>query len=709
MNWVGLTAAIAACAAAGAASAQDASAPAPAETPPVQTGESSTAAAADGVIVFNPDYFASAQPQSAMDMVNRVPGFQFDGGDSVRGFGGAAGNVLIDGQRPASKRDVLESVLRRVPATTVERIELIRGGAPGIDMQVKSVIVNVVRKTGASSQALFAVASSFLPDGRVLPAMRVEGSRRWDGKFVEGSVLLYTFLDDGAGEGPRVVFDPAGNVIQRSFADETADGYGIETKGSFETPVMGGKFRVNAAFKSERYEYELDDRTRDPAPFRFTVEDQSDINWETELGVQWERQLSPNTTLEVLAIQQFRDTDLVSVYDDPFDTSTFTAESFSGESIARAKLRYRHSETLSFEGGGEIAYNFLERDIAYVENGAPIALPAASVKVEEQRAEGFGTATWRATPELTVEAGAKVEYSILSQSGDTNLEKEFVYPKPRLFVTWAPNEANQFRLRIEREVGQLNFGDFVSSATLSTGVVTAGNADLEPAKAWVGEIAYERRFWGKGALVLTARHEAIEDVVDRIPVVDPSTCPLVGGVPDLTSPLCTVFSGVGNIEEATNNVLSANLTVPLDRFRVPNGLLTFGGSWQDSEVVDPTTGEERRISGQRPFNGQVTFSQDLPQWRLTWGADAYLGWEETYYNVDQIERYELDTFVKLWTEWKFRPNMQIRVEASNLTSRPFTREREVFAGRRDTAPLVFSENRELKFDPFLYVRFRRTW
>lgn len=704
MKLAGLTVAMAALAAAGATHAQET------QTPPTPPPDGAVAAAdAEGILVFEPAYFASAQPQSAMDMVLRVPGFQFDGGDSVRGFGGAAGNVLIDGQRPASKRDVLEAVLRRVPASTVERIELIRGGAPGIDMQGKSVIVNVVRKTGASSQALFAVASSFLPDGRELPAARLEGSRRWDGKFVEGSVLVYTFLDDGAGEGPRVVRDPAGTVIQRSFADETADGYGLETKGSFETPLFDGKFRVNAALKLERFEYELDDRATFPTPFRFTVEEQSDINYETELGLQWERQLAANTTLELLAIQQFRDTDLISVYEDPADTSTFLAESFAGESIARAKLRYRHSDTLSFEGGGEVAYNFLERDIAYSENGTPIPLPAASVKVEEQRVEGFGTATWRASPQLTIEAGAKVEYSILSQSGDTNLEKEFVYPKPRLFVTWAPNEANQFRFRAEREVGQLNFGDFVSSASLSTGVVLAGNADLEPAKAWVLEGAWERRFWGKGALVLTATHERIEDVVDRIPVVDPSSCPIVGGVPDVSSPLCTVFSGVGNIDEATNNILSANLTLPLDRFRVPGGQIRFAGTWRDSEVADPTTGEERRISGQRPFSGEVNFSQDISKWRLNWGADAFFGWEETYYNVDQIESYELETWLRLWAEWKVRPNLGVRVEASNLTGRPFIRDREVYAGRRDAAPLLFTENRELKFDPFLYIRIRRTW
>ena len=73
-------------------------------------------------------------------MIFRLPGFNLDTGDSgTRGFAGAAGNVLIDGDRPSSKSDSLDAVLRRISAGSVERIELIRGGAPGIDMQGRAV------------------------------------------------------------------------------------------------------------------------------------------------------------------------------------------------------------------------------------------------------------------------------------------------------------------------------------------------------------------------------------------------------------------------------------------------------------------------------------------------------------------------------------------------------------------------------------------
>ena len=67
-----------------------------------------------GVISYVPSDFAYARPNTALDMIGRLPGFSFDGGDSVRGFAGAAGNVLIDGQRPTIKTDSLGDTLNRI-------------------------------------------------------------------------------------------------------------------------------------------------------------------------------------------------------------------------------------------------------------------------------------------------------------------------------------------------------------------------------------------------------------------------------------------------------------------------------------------------------------------------------------------------------------------------------------------------------------------
>src|SRR3954471_23748652 len=83
-----------------------------------------------GITAYPAAFFADARPTNAGDMVARLPGFSLDTGQSARGFAGTAGNVLIDGARPTAKTDDLNSILNRIPAGTVERIDIIRGSAP---------------------------------------------------------------------------------------------------------------------------------------------------------------------------------------------------------------------------------------------------------------------------------------------------------------------------------------------------------------------------------------------------------------------------------------------------------------------------------------------------------------------------------------------------------------------------------------------------
>jgi hypothetical protein len=646
-----------------------------------------------GVTPYAAAFFAAAQPNSAMDMISRIPGFAFDGGSGVRGFGGAAGNVLIDGQRPATKSEGLEDSLRRIQAGQVERIDIIRGGAPGIDMQGKTVIANVVLRKDQSGQWLFGVADIFYQDGRTAPAIRFEGTQKFGGdKTFDWSVLAFTYVDDGAGEGPRSVDDASGAPIRRSLSDETGGGGGYSLKSGLKTPLTGGRLAINAKLDRDHYEWSLNDLIIAPTPGQLSVNDDQVKN-EGEVGANWERALGPKTRFEFTGLAQRSYVDFSSAFADGTGDGLFSQHSESGESIARGVLRYTASPTWSMEVGGEAAFNFLDSAIDYVENGVPVILPAANVRVEERRGELFGSSTWRLSPALSVEGGLRVEVSTISQTGDTDLERSFTYVKPRLAVTWSPTPVDQVRLRVEREVGQLDFGDFVSSVAFSTGVGTAGNADLEPSRSWTVEAVWERKFWKDGAIVLTAVHEQITDATDRVPIIGPGYA----------------FDAPGNIGDGTSDSVEVSLALPLTRIGVPGGLLRARGEWSRSEVNDPITGEARRISGQSPFEGEVNFSQDLPKYRTQWGVNTSLGFQERYYRFDQIETVELGTWVQLYAEYKPRPNLSFRVEMQNLLGRDFTRTREVFAGPRNTAGLDHVDLRPLSFDPFIYFRIRHTF
>ena len=647
-------------------------------------------AAAAGVTVYPAAWFAPTQPETALDMVGRLPGFSFEAGDDeVRGYAAASGNVLIDGRRPASKYDPLEEVLRRIPASAVERIELIRGGAPGLDMQGQTLVANVVRAKAAAVEAQVSAGLRVHADGRVLPEARAEGSRRWGDRLLEGSAYAYRLTEDEAGEGSlRSVFAD-GTVDDR--ADElTEETRGLQLSAGYEQPLGGGRLRVNGALLAERLDgEELTGASTLSDAERLTAREDT---LQGEVGLRYDRRLGPRTELEALAIQQLRRLREDELELEGGESEAARETSTSGETIARATLRFAADKRWAFEWSGEAAYNFLDGRTEAFEDDVPVELPFDEARVEELRAEATARATWRLSDNLTLEGAAALEVSRIVQSGDASLERSFLYPKPRLFLAWTPSAANQVRLRIGREVGQLDFGDFVASAELSTGTVSAGAVDLEPATAWVFEAAWEHRFAGDASLTLTLRHQEIADVVDRI---------LVEADGEL-------FDAPGNIGSGRMDELQLGLSLPLDGVGIPGGLLKGDLTWRRSAVVDPVTGEDRAIGGQEDFEGTLEFSQDLPRWRSKWGVDLELGEEEPEFRFDEVRREGTRTWVSVWAEHRPAPGWSVRVEAANLTARDSYRVRELFAGPRNLAPLEETQTRALEFSPYVFLRVRRT-
>jgi hypothetical protein len=671
-----------------------------------------TEQAATGVIRYDPSFFADLRPNTAGDMVARLPGFSLDTGAQVRGFAGAAGNILIDGDRPTSKQDNLESMLRRIPAGQVDHIDVIRGGAPGIDMQGRTVLANIILKKGGGSTGLIAASDQFVYDGRNLPAVRAEMRKKWDGgRALELAGVIGKFVDDGSGEGPRLRTDADGKLIERADVDQTAGGSQGVFNGAFDTPLAGGKFRINGQLLVQPYSFREDDTLVEPAAragFLSTERDAQD-KLQSEVGLHWERALGAKTNLETLFIQQYNTQDFTAHFYNLDDDAFFAESDTSGETIGRAVLRYRHSDKLQAEFAAEGAYNFLNAETDFIDNGAPVPLPAANVKVQEKRGEASAQATWRPTPKLQVEAGMRLEISTISSSGDVMLEKTLTYPKPRVVVTWSPNEENQLRVRAEREVGQLDFRDFVSSSALNEGdgTIRSGNPDLVPQRAWVGEVAYERRFWASGVASVTLRHSEIQDATDRVPlcIIDPATddCEVNG------SGEIDFFDAPGNIGDGRETDLILGLTVPLDKVGLKHAQLKGTGTFRRSEVTDPTTGETRRISGQHPFDYDLHFSQDLPKWKANWGVDVFNRWTETYYRFNEIDRYALKTWVTIYAEWKPQPDLSLRVEANNIGARGFQRTIAAFDGIRHGQAPAFVDDRRLEFGPIMYFRVRKTF
>jgi hypothetical protein len=170
-------------------------------------------------------------------MVARIPGFQIDGGNNVRGFAGTAGNLLIDGKRPASKSDSVDSVVSRIPAGQVDRIEVIRGGAPGIDMQGQSVVANIIVRAGNTSQQVLTLGDQiFLQGGDHLPSASYQVTRTMGRRSFDFTVSRGTNLDDSTGRGQRIRRNAAGTIISEETVGTEGDGAPYSARGSVKTP-----------------------------------------------------------------------------------------------------------------------------------------------------------------------------------------------------------------------------------------------------------------------------------------------------------------------------------------------------------------------------------------------------------------------------------------------------------------------------------------
>src|SRR3546814_7065418 len=93
------------------------------------------------------------------------------------------------------------------------------------------------------------------------------------------------------------------------------------------------------------------------------------------------------------------------------------------------------------------------------ENGVDVPLPGSDVRIRERRGEASLGATWSPADDWTIEPGLRIERSDITQSGDSPLQRGFTYAKPRLALRWDAGEADEWRLSLSREVGQLDFND----------------------------------------------------------------------------------------------------------------------------------------------------------------------------------------------------------------------------------------------------------
>jgi hypothetical protein len=572
-------------------------------------------------------------------------------------------------------------MLSRIPASQVVRVELLRGAEVAGDASGQAVLLNVVRTATAGSgvyEAGFEVTSRevFAPRGEISYS-----GRNGQFEYGVGASIFSQYRDL---PGWRLYTDAPDTLTRRAETPSPRDFREASITGNMAFPLAGGRLSANSQVNWWRFHADNDFLFFDPvdAPLNNLLTAFEESRGGLELGINYDRDIGPWSLALIGLINRARyESDELGTDRDSLGAENFNyaqdVRQDTGETILRGSLARPLGSRHRIEFGAEGAFNTLDQQLVFVlDDGsgpAPQPIPNSNVVVEEERAEVFGSHTWRPAERWSVETRLAWETSTLTFSGDANQEVELSFWKPSVQVARTFGDNNQLRFRVYRDVGQLDFGDFVSAASVADARIAGGNPDLEPQTAWRAELGSDLRFPGGAALSLTLTHHQISDVADVVLL----TATDDKGTPDPSDDELIRFDGPGNIGDGEATSLEVNFSTPIQF--IPGARLTVEGVLWDTEVTDPITGDPRIISWQPETQVEVQFRQDLPSLRMAWGVNVFQQGEFQAYRFNEIDTNEEGPWVDLFVETTALPNnMKLRAWAANLFDGEVRRDRRFF-------------------------------
>jgi len=651
----------------------------------------------EGVVTFTAGFMQRYQPNTALDMVNRIPGFTLNDGNNRRGFGGAAGNVLINDRRPSAKKDQPSAILGRISADMVERIELIRVKVRDIDLLGQTAVVNVILKADAPASVRWDSSVRYNFDLGTTPYGAISLADSW--RQLDFNIGFdYRHITYG---DPGVIsrFDPNGTLTE--IRDDADYATGHDVGAYLNASTWFGKNFVQLNGKAlDMPRVLITTSTTLPqqpvAPSTQTIFSSNRNIRIFELGLDAERVLSSDLMGKAILLFSRNETD-PSSFQQNFNSSGAqtrlqleTEFTIKEEMIGRLEFDWAGLTDHALQLDLEYANNTLDNTLEFTDDrgAGPVVIdvPGGNTTVEESRWNVLAQDSW-SLGKLDWNYGVGFERSTIAQSGDATKERTFNYLKPRTVLTWSHSGQQQTRLRIEREISQLDFVDFVTATVFEDGDVTIGNPELRPSRTWIGELSHERRFGDIGVVKLTAFHHRITEVLDLLP-------------------LSATFEATGNIGDGKKTGVILETTLPLERLGLTGAQLEVKVRWQDTAVTDPVTGAERTVSIAGGFRGDVQFNddtdyaytinfrQDFEEARISWGWGLAERGKRIQFKADELdinnEKFEGTAFIET-TRWL---GLKVGLEGMNLLDNLQTRDRTIYVAERGLSPVLLREIRK---------------
>ncbi|RKQ69279.1 hypothetical protein DES40_2078 [Litorimonas taeanensis] len=674
------------------------------ESNEVNVAAQSSISTQDAKESYTPQYFETFAPATAYDMVIRIPGFTLAGANFGRGLGQGGANVLINGERLTGKTDVGEQ-LSRIAAKNVVEIDIVDGASlniPGLSGQVANI---TTKSTGISGT--FEWTPEFRP--RLEPNY-LRGNVSLSG---ETGNLTYTLgLRNNAfrqgNYGLETLVDSNGTLFETR--DEIGRDYGENPGATVDlTWKPQANHIANLNFEINQFTYDgressrrdaITPRGRDLVTYFKNSEDE----WNMSIGGDYEFPLSIGSMdgkLKTIGYYRFESSPTVSQFE-AFENDMrvfgdrFERQADEAETILRSEYSWSPKTGRDWQIGLEGAFNYLDIEAALseLEDGVYVArnLTGASDRVEEKRAEATLTHSRKLSDTLDVQASLGAEYSEISQSGNDGVVRNFIRPKGFISASYKAGANKLWRAKIERQVGQLNFFDFIASTDLNNKETRDSNSALKPSQTWRAEIAYERSFGTGNQWNTTLDGTIISDLVDRIPIGDSG-------------------NAIGNIDSpAYTYSLHSDITLKGENWDMKGVELNAGFGLHFSHVDDPVEGFDRRLSGDSLWHWNANIRHDIPKTDWAYGVNVSQERNARQYRVSTTQKYTFKgPFVSTFIEHKDVFGMRLNLQLSNLLKSSDDFEREIYTDRRDIGVLNFTESRKREFGMLLRANLSGTF
>jgi hypothetical protein len=649
---------------------------------------------------FDAAFFAQYAPRTALDIVQHVPGFTLDLGNSqgangndVRGFAGTAGNVVLNGARPTTKAETLDTTLSRIPAQRVIRVELGPGDLYGSDYTGKTQVLNVVLSKEAGFDANVTASAKRWFTGYV--NTDIQGSAIWrkggNTINVSGGTGRNRQLEEGT--------DDLTDLGTGQLVEHRRKHNSYFNKDPFLAGAWGNEngpnktIHLNARWQPSSFDLFQSNRV---TPTGAPVHDDNLIQTYRdpiiELGGDVSRPLAGGAIKFVALVDRRKRHDVDNyiqraglIEDNAPQNGGFeqSVRAQRNETIGRVSWTRSNLLGFSFEAGAEAAYNTLDDNVdlfAVDDTGQKVRidLPIANATVKEKRGEIYVNVGKTLSPTLRIDGGVNYEFSNLKVSGDAVADRTLKFLKPNLTLDWKPGGGWHSQFSIRRTVAQLNFYDFISIGDLSTKRVTGSNAELVPQRTWEFRASIDHPLLGDGLFKLDLGYDLVSMLQDQILIFDDRG---------------NAFSGPGNLGKGTRPFASLTVDAPLNIFW--KGLRAkFTGTWQRTRVDDPITHEPRKWSGFWPdWQWDLTVRRDAGAW--SYGFELNDNQRFTFYRTDEFDtNFNRGTYMTAFIEYRPTARTAINFSIDNALSTHAARDRTLFRPNRADQEMLFDEFRD---------------